>query len=189
MKNVVKHAGLTFITSFTSLFLHILIPVGSPWHSMTFPGWDRMFHHHIFVRIVVFIGAATWLMKASLTMNFERSTRALSQSLAETFENFGLQGWLSAKISRFIITVTWRKSSAWMLLRICLSTKESHNRQKKTSSFITVYSDFHHLPKLSFNTSISISIYISIYLSIYIYISIYLYLYLYIRIYIYSLVP
>lgn len=65
-----------------------------------------MFHHHIFVRIVVFIGAAMWLMKASLTMNFERSTRALSQSLAETFENFGLQGWLSAKISRFIIQVT-----------------------------------------------------------------------------------
>ena len=71
-----------------------------------FPGWDRMFHHHIFVRILVFIGAALWLMKASVTMNFERSTRALSQSLAETFENLGLQGWLSAKISRFIIGVT-----------------------------------------------------------------------------------
>lgn len=67
--------------------------------------WDRMFHHHIFVRIFVFIGAAMWLMKASLTTNFERTTRALSQSLAETFEGFGLQGWLSAKISRFIISV------------------------------------------------------------------------------------
>lgn len=68
--------------------------------------WDGVFRH-TGLRVLIFIGAAMWLMKASLTNNFEKTTSALNQSLAESFEGFGLQSWLAQKISHFIISVSW----------------------------------------------------------------------------------
>lgn len=68
--------------------------------------WDGVFRH-TGLRVLIFIGAAVWLMKASLTNNFEKTTSALNQSLAESFEGFGLQSWLAQKISHFIISVSW----------------------------------------------------------------------------------
>ena len=44
-------------------------------------------------------------------MNFKRTTSALNRSLAEEFQGFGLQGWLSGKTSQFIISVAW----PWLL--------------------------------------------------------------------------
>ena len=74
--------------------------------------WDGVFRH-TGLRVLIFIGAAVWLMKASLTSNFEKTTSALNQSLAESFEGFGLQSWLAQKISHFIISVSWWLNVSW----------------------------------------------------------------------------
>lgn len=93
--------------------------------------WDGVFRH-TGLRVLIFIGAAMWLMKASLTNNFEKTTSALNQSLAESFEGFGLQSWLAQKISHFIISVSWcwnlnpLLKGCWMMLNVYSSSMLKH---------------------------------------------------------------